>query len=533
MFACLFQPSSQPSLFGLPADAGARREDEPATTGIEALAREFSPRVQVHQANLVSLDIAGLGRLLGTPAEIAEELQRTAERRGLRLHIAVAATRTAAMLLALAAPPPVLSRKSTVDSRGSEAESREWTVPSAESRKPSFAGSQIPPGAGSRKPEAVRRVPGAAVVVPPGGERDAVARLPLGVLRELPVNRLEPEVAGGQGRRGLAAAGGQLSAEEVVPLLRRWGLKTLGDLASLPSRPLSERLGQQGAIWQRLARGEDLQPLVANAPDVPIEETVDLEWPIEGLEPLSFVLARLCDPLVERLEALDLAAVGLHLSFRLASRETETRELQLPAPMRDPKVLRTLILLHLESHPLSGGVDRLSLRVDVAPGRVTQFSLLSRARPFPEQLATLLARLSALLGEDRVGAAALVDSHRPGAFAMVRFSGGSEKPDRGPEPPADAAPVVALRRFRVPVPARVIVSAGRPVRVATERQGLDGGAVTASAGPWRTSGDWWHTGSELEKWSRDEWDVGLSDGGMYRLYHDRSRDRWFVEGIVD
>ena len=124
----------------------------------------------------------------------------------------------------------------------------------------------------------------------------------------------------------------------------------------------------------------------------------------------------MCEPLAERLAARDLAAVVLHLSFRLVSRETETRELQLPAPMRDPKVLRTLILLHLESHPLAGGVDRLALRVDAAPARITQFSLLARARPFPEQMATLLARLSALLGERRVGAAALVDSHRPGAF---------------------------------------------------------------------------------------------------------------------
>ena len=177
-------------------------------------------------------------------------------------------------------------------------------------------------------------------------------------------------------------------------------------------------------MWQRLARGEDLQPLVAREAEAPIEETLDLEWPVEGLEPLSFVLARMCEPLAERLAARDLAAVVLHLSFRLVSRETETRELQLPAPMRDPKVLRTLILLHLESHPLPGGVDRLTLRVDAAPARITQFSLLARARPLPEQMATLLARLSALLGERRVGAAALVDTHRPGAFAMTRFSGG-------------------------------------------------------------------------------------------------------------
>ena len=278
----------------------------------------------------------------------------------------------------------------------------------------------------------------------------------------------------------------------------------------------------------------------------------------------------MCEPLAERLAAHDLAAVVLHLSFRLVSRETEARELQLPAPMRDPKVLRTLILLHLESHPLPGGVDRLALRVDAAPARITQFSLLARARPLPEQMATLLARLSALLGERRVGAAALVDTHRPGAFAMTRFSGGFE---RAAEPPHDTGggrkaeggaadgPRVALRRFRVPVPARVMLEDGRPARVSMERRGLEGGVVTAAAGPWRTSGDWWkvkergrrgeeacperaqrvarrragtpRAESKGKGWNRDEWDVALSDGALYRVYRDRTADRWFVDGIVD
>jgi protein ImuB len=341
----------------------------------------------------------------------------------------------------------------------------------------------------------------------------------------------------------------------VIALLRRWGLKTLGDLAGLPSRPLSERLGQRGVMWQRLARGEDLQPLIAGAPDAPIEETLDLEWPVEGLEPLSFVLARMCEPLADRLAARDLAAVVLRLSCRLVSRETETRELQLPAPMRDPKVLRTLILLHLESHPLPGGVDRLTLGVEAAPARITQFSLLARARPVPEQMATLLARLSALLGERRVGAPALVDSHRPGAFAMTRFSGGLEHAGGRPAEDGEASsdpPRAVVRRFRVPVPARVIAKNGRPVRVSMERRDLEGGVVTAAAGPWRTSGEWWKVtegtcperaarvegtcperAARVEGWSRDEWDVALSDGALYRIYRDRTTDRWFVDGIVD
>jgi protein ImuB len=80
-----------------------------------------------------------------------------------------------------------------------------------------------------------------------------------------------------------------------------------------------------------------------------------------------------------------------------------------------------------------------------------------------------------------------------------------------------------------------MVHAGRPVRVTTGRRGLDGGAVASAAGPWRTSGEWWKVGAERspQSWSRDEWDVALADGGIYRIYRDRSRDQWFIDGIVD
>jgi hypothetical protein len=102
----------------------------------------------------------------------------------------------------------------------------------------------------------------------------------------------------------------------------------------------------------------------------------------------------------------------------------------------------------------------------------------------------------------------------------------------------------AIRRFRIPVPARVTFEDGRPVRVVTDRRGLTGGRVEACAGPWRTSGEWWRVpdarvetrpGSArlLVGWNRDEWDVALGDGAVYRVYRDRDRDRWFIDGIVD
>jgi protein ImuB len=92
----------------------------------------------------------------------------------------------------------------------------------------------------------------------------------------------------------------------------------------------------------------------------------------------------------------------------------------------------------------------------------------------------------------------------------------------------------------------VAVAGGRPVRVTTDRRGFTGGAVTHCAGPWRTSGHWWAGGAGGEysarpvppippvlPWDRDEWDVSLSDGGVYRVYRDRDADRWFIDAIAD
>src|SRR5205823_5598706 len=55
--------------------------------------------------------------------------------------------------------------------------------------------------------------------------------------------------------------------------------------------------------------------------------------------------------------------------------------------------------------------------------------------------------------------------------------------------------VSALRRCRQPVPARVALLDGRPVRVTTDRRGFAGGAVLQCVGPWRTSGHWWAGGA--------------------------------------
>jgi len=193
---------------------------------------------------------------------------------------------------------------------------------------------------------------------------------------------------------------------------------------------------------------------------------------------------------------------------------------------------------------------------------VLQFGLFARALP-TERLATLMARLGALMGDDRVGAPALVDSYRPGAFAMAKFEPQASQQAKGaPNPesrPPNPAVRSALRRFRAPIPARVTLAHGRPVRLTTDRRGFSGGAVEWCDGPWRSSGDWWLAAplaplaprGPRAPWNCDEWDVTLSDGTSYRISRvdiaerevaarraGASRDQlikdaWFVNGILD
>ena len=246
-------------------------------------------------------------------------------------------------------------------------------------------------------------------VVDAAQTRAAVAALPVTSLSILP---------GSTPRRRRSASG---TSEEVIATLMRWGLRTLGEVAALPRAEVHTRLGAEGVRLHQAACAEDADPLVPAGETPPFLERCVLEWPIEGLEPLTFVLSRLCDALSVSLERADRGAVTVTTTLQLVTRERHTRTLNLPSPMRDARTLRTLIRLDLESHPPPAAVDVVTVTLGVAPGRIVQGSLLERTLPAPEQIETLIARLRALMGESRVGAPAVLDSHDDRGVGMKTF----------------------------------------------------------------------------------------------------------------
>jgi protein ImuB len=72
----------------------------------------------------------------------------------------------------------------------------------------------------------------------------------------------------------------------------------------------------------------------------------------------------------------------------------------------------------------------------------------------------------------------------------------------------------------------VIVVNRQPVRVVSPSVS---GRVAMAKGPWRTSGEWWREG----EWNRDEWDIALESGALYRLFQEVTGGRWFIEGSYD
>lgn len=383
---------------------------------------------------------------------------------------------------------------------------------------------------------AARGFPG-VTVIPPGKEAERLGILPVETLSPLP---------------GL------------LDTLERWGVRNLRALATLPEVAITERLGQEGLRLQRLARGATSRDLVPCEPPLHFQESLQLEHPLELLEPLAFVLSRLLEQLCARLNARALATNELRLELELedVSRSTfqvsraeegrgtgnpkrETifeRTLRLPVPMLDSKLFLRLWQLDLRSHPPSAPVRNVRLAAEPVRPRYAQGGLFLPAAPEPERLELTLARIAGVVGEGNVGSAELLDTHRPDAFRMVKFLVARQRSETQRLQPLGAQRVLALRVFRPPLPIRVALRSGKPAHVRSERIN---GEVVSAAGPWKISGEWWkttpnHRGTEKNNsWLREEWDVAVASltaktdaVGLYRIYADDTGN-WFAHGEYD
>ena len=292
----------------------------------------------------------------------------------------------------------------------------------------------------------------------------------------------------------------------------RWGIRTLGELAALPESELVTRLGQEAVALGKIARGEDITPFQEYFSEPHFEVTQELEWTLDSLRPLTFVLAGLLEHLCSDLRSYGLATDSLQVTLTLAHHAPYKRTLRLPFPTHNSKLLLSLLRLDLQSHPPQAAISGVMLQAQPARPRVVQYSLLQPPVPHPEKLARTLNRLNTLVGENNVGSPILLNTYRPDAFRMESIRTVEQKSKRLVSGSGSGSgQPLSLRSIRPPVPLPI-----RPSQIA------------ARAGPWRSSGDWW-----AQNWSRDEWDIELVDGTIYRIYRDHHKKAWFLEGIYD
>jgi len=326
-------------------------------------------------------------------------------------------------------------------------------------------------------------------------ERELVARLPL--------TALEP-------------------GAKLLEQLQRFGLECVDDFLDLPRREVAERLGPEGVAAHRRARGDERDGgLHIDEPPVTFVEEQSLDFALDNLEPLAFVLRGILDRLVRRLTLRGFLAGNLHLSLDYEGAGSCERTVEINAPSRDVTALLALCRLNLARSPPEQSVARVAVSVIPTASRERQLSLFEPTGPAPDRLAVTVARLQALCGEERVGVPLAGDSWRDDAFSLTPFSGDGPAPDQMSPSPVP----VALRRFRPPQQIEVICAHETPARL--ESREING-RVTAVRGPFRRNEGWWASDEEREV---DFFDVRLETGTAYRIC--RQHDAWQVLGWYD
>jgi protein ImuB len=313
-----------------------------------------------------------------------------------------------------------------------------------------------------------------------------------------------------------------VATPEMTETLAGWGIATLGELAGLPPIGLAERLGPAAEELRRLARGEVSRPLRLPAAEAVYTAETELEHGLQSVEEILLALSPLIHTAAARMERNAQAAQRVQVKFHLEDRRECHRLYELSLPSRSAVLILQQVQLDLEAHSLGGRVIRMEVTLDPASPRTIQGGLYRPPSPEPDRLQNVLARLGALVGKENAGSPLILDTHRPGAFAVRPY----ELTIREGTAPMDSPLRLSLRIFRPPLSAKVRLERGRPVWLRASQ--LEG-EVADAAGPWRTSGGWWaETG-----WQRDEWDVVLQGGDAYRLYLDGLARQWFVDGMYD
>jgi protein ImuB len=308
---------------------------------------------------------------------------------------------------------------------------------------------------------------------------------------------------------------------EILEILRRWGIRTVGEFLALGRAEIAERLGPEALKLFAQVSPTARRPLKRISPPEQFLEQREFEQEIETMEPLLFWLRSFTEHLSRRLEAIHLVIAQLHLRLGLASGDQYERTFKVPAPTGNVDVLFRMLHTHLETLRTDSPIALLQLAATPAKPEMHQFGLFQNTLRNPNQFAETFARLTALVGPESAGIPVVETTHRPDSVRLhppnFEFVPHRNFPDQA------EGDGLQFRRFRPPLPAQLEFHHQQPAHVRSSRFT---GAVTGVRGPFLASGNWW----DSSRWAREEWDVEIG-GALLRLF--RSGDGCFVEGVYD
>jgi len=321
-----------------------------------------------------------------------------------------------------------------------------------------------------------------------------------------------------------AAKDPEIQIRQILTILHKWGIHTLGQLAMLDKQQLGARLGPEAVrMWER-ANGQSNRVLKLIRPPESFEESFEFENEIETAEPLLFMLRRFLKQLAVQLSGIYLVTKELTLRITFTNKQIYERIFKIPQPTNNVDLLFRMLHMHLENFKSEHPIVAVALSAQpIKPAR-EQFGLFETTLRNPQQLSETLAHLIALLSADRVGTPVLEETHRPDAFRIEPFAWQVGAIDLNRLKAIEPTFRTALRRFRPSVSASVLLDEDCLMHV----RGADvRGKISDQRGPFLFSGNWW----DEKSWARAEWDLQLEDGELVRCHE--SEATWRIDGIYD
>jgi protein ImuB len=255
-------------------------------------------------------------------------------------------------------------------------------------------------------------------------------------------------------------------------------------------------MGQAGKQLHQRARGELPHLFQPVEPQFTLAERIELDSPVELLDSLLFVVGAMLEQLIVRAKARIVALAAVTVRLELEGGRTHTRTVRPALPANDKQLWIKLLHLDLEAHPPPAAV--LAVLLDAEPGSTSkvQLGLFSPQLPEASRLDVTLARIRAIVGEENVGRAVLLDTHEPDGFKIESFA----VPTSDVEIAAPPNLRGAVRQLRPAEEITVTLEARRPVRFNFRGQRY---IVDRAYGPWLAGGDWW----QQSLWGHEQWDL--------------------------